>query len=141
MGFIRTFEEIMAMVGKRAEFYGAEMLTVTWETTPEIIKSLLPPPLKPAEKPIASAFVADYPRTNFSLPYKEAALFLLAEYHGVAGGYCLAMPVTYDMAMAGGREVFGYPKRWPKSTLTTRAILLRAGLSATVCGISRSKPN
>ena len=68
MGFTRTLEEIMAMVGKRAEFYGAEMLTVTWETTPEIIKSLLPPPLKPAERPIASAFVADYPETNFSLP-------------------------------------------------------------------------
>ena len=74
MGFIRTFEEIMAMVGKRAEFYGAEMLTVIWETKPEIIKSLLPPPLKPAEKPIASAFVADYPKTNFSLPYRGSGV-------------------------------------------------------------------
>ncbi len=111
MGFIRTFEEIMAMAGKRAEFYGAEMLTVAWETKPKIIRSLLPPPLKPAEKPIASAFVADYPRTNFSLPYREAGLFLLAEYDGVEGGYCLAMPVTNDMAMAMGREVFGYPKK------------------------------
>ena len=131
----------MSMVGKRAEFYGAEMLTVTWETKPEIIKSLLPPPLKPTEKPIASAFVADYPKTNFSLPYREAALFLLAEDQGVEGGDRLAMPVTNDMAMAGGREVLDIPRRWPTSTLTIRAILSRAGLSATVCGISRSRPS
>lgn len=101
----------MALVGRRAEFYGAEMLMVTWETRPEIVQRLLPPPLKPTEKPIASAFVADYPKTNFGLPYKEAALFLLAQYNGVEGAYCLAMPVTDDMAMAGGREVFGYPKK------------------------------
>jgi acetoacetate decarboxylase len=111
MGFVRTFEEIMAMAGKRAEFYGAEMLMVAWETRPEIVQRLLPAPLKPAEKPIASAFVADYPKTNFGLPYKEAALFLLAQYDGVEGAYCLAMPVTNDLAMAGGREVFGYPKK------------------------------
>jgi acetoacetate decarboxylase len=29
--------------------------------------------------------------------------------------YCLAMPVDDDMAMAGGREVFGYPKKMAES--------------------------
>jgi acetoacetate decarboxylase len=111
MGFVRTSEEIMGMAGKRPEFYDAEILTIIWETKPEIVKRLLPAPLKPTEKPIVSAFVADYPKTNFCLPYREAALFLLAEYDGVRGGYCLAMPVTNDMAMAGGRERFGYPKK------------------------------
>lgn len=111
MGFVRTFEEIMAMAGKRAEFYGAEMVMAVWETKPEIVGRLLPAPLKPVARPLASAFVADYPRTNFSVPYKEGALFLSAEYDGVEGAYCLAMPVDNDMAMAGGREVFGYPKK------------------------------
>lgn len=111
MGFVRTSEEIMALAGRRPEFYGAEMLRIIWETKPEIVKRLLPKPLKPTAKPIATAFVADYPKTNFCPPYKEAALFILAEYDGVEGVYCLAMPVTNDMAMAGGREVFGYPKK------------------------------
>ncbi len=111
MGFLRTSEEITALAGRRPEFYGAEMLTIIWETKPEIVKRLLPEPLKPARKPIATAFVANYPKTNFFPPYKEAALFLLAEYDGVEGGYCLAMPVTNDMAMAAGREMFGYPKK------------------------------
>ncbi|MFX1304944.1 MAG: acetoacetate decarboxylase family protein [Promethearchaeota archaeon] len=93
------------------DFYDAEILTVYWETKPEIIEKLLPPPLKPMESPIAFAIVADYPRTNFGITYKEGALFLTCEFEGLEGNYCLAMPVTNDMALAAGREVFGYPKK------------------------------
>ncbi len=111
MGFVKSLEEIMAAYHEKAEFYDAEMLTVAWETKPEIVERLLPPPLKPTERPLALAFVANYPRTNFNVTYLEGALFLMAEYDGVPGAYCLAMPVTNDIAMAGGREVFGYPKK------------------------------
>jgi acetoacetate decarboxylase len=57
------------------------------------------------------AFVAYYPKTNFCPPYYEGGLFLRATFEGVEGNYCLAMPVTNDMAMAVGREEFGYPKK------------------------------
>jgi acetoacetate decarboxylase len=69
---------------KTFDFYGAEMLTIFWETKPEIVARLLPPPLKPADRPVAMAFVANYPRTNFDLVYKESALFLRALYPPVA---------------------------------------------------------
>ena len=110
MSFIRSSTGFM---GNRetADFYDAEMLVTYWETKPEIVKRLLPPPLKPASQPIAYAFVANYPKTNFGVSYKEAALFLAAEFNGEEGGYCLAMPVTNDMALVAGREVFGYPKK------------------------------
>lgn len=111
MGFVKSFEEIMANTRATADFHDAEMLMVFWETKPEIIAKLLPRPLKPADDPIAMAFVADYPATNFDCVYKESALFIRAEYEGEEGNYCLAMPVTSDMAMAGGREVFGFPKK------------------------------
>ena len=111
MGFIKSFQEIMANVRATADFYDAEMLTVFWETKPEIIARLLPRPLKPADRPVAMAFVANYPRTNFDVTYKESALFVRAVHNGEEGNYCLAMPVTNDMAMAGGREVFGFPKK------------------------------
>jgi acetoacetate decarboxylase len=48
MGFVKTFEQIMANIRATADFYDAQMLSVFWETKPEIIASLLPPPLKPA---------------------------------------------------------------------------------------------
>lgn len=101
----------MANAMTTADFYDAEMLSVFWETKPEIVARLLPPPLKPADYPLAMAFVANYPKTNFDVTYKESALFLRAVYEGEEGNYCLAMPVTNDMAMVGGREFYGFPKK------------------------------
>jgi acetoacetate decarboxylase len=111
MGFVKTLEEMAAGYLQKFVFYDAEVLMVYFETKPEIIQHLLPAPLQPAKTPVGAAFVANYPRTNFSRPYLESALFLLAEYRGEEGAYCLAMPVTDDMALIGGREVFGYPKK------------------------------
>jgi len=111
MGFIKSLEEIAKEYQPNAVFYDAEILTVYFETKPEVVKRLLPPPLKPAKDPFGGAFVANYPKTNFGVTYLESALFLLAEYNGVEGAYCLAMPVTNDMALVLGREVFGYPKK------------------------------
>ena len=107
MSFVKTYEEIVGNSPASGDFYDAEMLTLVWETTPEAIAKLLPPPLKPAQKPVMLAFVANYPSTNFSLPYQESALLIRASFEGQKGFYCLSMPVTNDMAMAGGREIWG----------------------------------
>ncbi len=111
MGFVKTPEELAKLTRREFEFYDAEMLVVMWETKPEIVRRLLPPPLVPAERPIATAFLAHYPKTNFGPSYYEGALFVRGTFGGVAGAYCLAMPVTGDLAMAGGRERLGYPKK------------------------------
>ena len=69
MGFVKNLAEIdqISRAGE-AEFYDAEMVTVYWETRPEIVARILPPPLQPVERPLVSAFIANYPLTNFSLP-------------------------------------------------------------------------
>jgi len=111
MGFVKTMEELSKMIKINAEFYDAEVLTVYFETKPDVVERLLPPPLKPADLPVGAAFVANYPKTNFGVEYSESALFLLAKHNGEEGAFCLAMPVTNDIAMILGREVFGYPKK------------------------------
>ena len=111
MGFVKSPQELSQRAEMKIEFYDAEMIFTFWITKPEIVERLLPPPLKPGAFPVATAFIANYPRTSFGPPYQEAALFLLAEYEGVPGSYCLSMPVTGDMAMAAGREHFGFPKK------------------------------
>ena len=111
MGFVKSLEEIAANMRATADFYDARMLMVFWETKAEIVARLLPPPLEPTAQPLVTAFVADYPRTNFDVTYRESALFIRASFGGVEGNYCLAMPVTNDIAMAGGREIFGFPKK------------------------------
>jgi acetoacetate decarboxylase len=111
MGFVKTLNEISERYRKNGEFYDAEVLTVFFETKQEIVERLLPSPLKPTALPLGGAFVANYPRTNFGVTYRESALFLLAQYDGEEGVFCLAMPVTDDIALILGREVFGYPKK------------------------------
>ncbi|MCX2977142.1 acetoacetate decarboxylase family protein [Candidatus Marimicrobium litorale] len=109
--FVKSYKDLMKGGRPTADFYNAEMLNLFWETSPEAIATLLPPPLQPASKPVVAAFIAHYPETNFSVPYHESAVLIRASYKGEEGWYCLSMPVTDDMAMAGGREGWGYPKK------------------------------
>ena len=99
------------MAGMEFVFYDAEMLWVLFRTDPEVVKQIVPEPLKPSAEAYATAFVAKYPKTNFGSVYNEAALFVTADYGEEMGGYCLSMPVTDDMALIGGRETFGFPKK------------------------------
>jgi len=111
MSFKKSVREIVKGVVGSTEFYNAEMLTVFWETKPEIVKKYLPPPLKPSSRPMVIAFIAHYPKTSFGPGYHEGGLFLRSEFNSEEGNYCLAMPVTDDMAMASGREIYGFPKK------------------------------
>jgi acetoacetate decarboxylase len=116
MSFKRPLDEIEQKIRKResADFGSAEMVIVFWETKLEIIEKILPPPLEPPEFPLAHAFVANYPETNFGLPYLESALFVRCKFKGEDGGYCLAMHLDgpgKDLAMAAGREIVGFPKK------------------------------
>jgi acetoacetate decarboxylase len=99
------------MAGMKFIFFDAEMAMVLFRTDPDVVKKIIPEPLKPSAEPFAMAFIAKYPKTNFGSVYNEAALTLVVEYEGELGGYCLTMPVTEDMALIGGREVFGFPKK------------------------------
>jgi len=94
-----------------SEFVNAEMLHATYVTDENAAREIIPKPLLPTETPLATVFVARYPETNFGCVYNEGALFLHCEYKKERGMYCLSMPVDDDMAMVGGREQFGYPKK------------------------------
>lgn len=89
----------------------ATMILAVFETDPKVVKKVLPPPLQPAPEPTGMAYITEFHRTNFGVTYNEAALFLSAQFEGVVGRYCLSMPVTNDIALILGREVFGYPKK------------------------------
>jgi hypothetical protein len=66
MGFVKTPDEIASRSLATFDFYDAEMLTVLYETSPEIVERLLPPPLKPAQKPLAMAYLAHFPTPDWS---------------------------------------------------------------------------
>jgi acetoacetate decarboxylase len=94
-----------------ASFREAEMLIVGFRTDPGVLGQLLPHPLEVPDDPQAVAFVGRYPETNFGVTYNEGALMVSAAFKGEPGWYCLSMPVDNDMAMIGGRERYGFPKK------------------------------
>ena len=114
MGLVRTREELDRMerrVSGGPIVRDASMLLAIFRTDPEAIRRVLPPPLEPAAIPTGTAYVADFRQTNYSPPYKEAAVFVSAQYEGEPGNYCISMPLTNDAAMFQGRERSGYPKK------------------------------
>lgn len=123
MGLVRTKDEIKKRYKQYEKGYqllDVKMVYAVYTTTMEAVERLLPPPLEPADTLACKAFVAEYHRTNFIPPYNEAAVFIPCQYQGETGSYCLSMPVTTDIAMIGGREVYGYPKKIAESISVTR---------------------
>jgi acetoacetate decarboxylase len=123
MKLIQTPEEIQTRKKKYANGFmldDVNMVIVFFKTDHAIIKQILPPPLTPGPEPLGYAYVAEFQKTNFGIKYNEAALFIQAQYKDEIGNYCLSMPVDNDIAMAAGREVYGYPKKIAGSITLTR---------------------
>jgi acetoacetate decarboxylase len=87
----------------------SEALTAIWETEPDAVAAVLPPPLQPAERPLVRATVT---RVDMAGYVFGAGYFAVAASHeGRPGEYPLVMPMTSERAVIGGREVYGEPKK------------------------------
>ncbi len=85
-------------------------VTVVWETDPEVIRAVLPPPLEPSE-PLARIRFATVDM-GAGIPVFGAGWFGVRARHGrVEGEYPLFMPMTTEQATIGGRETYGEPKK------------------------------
>jgi acetoacetate decarboxylase len=157
MGFVKTSAELASYFEVPARLFpGAKMLGAMFETRPETVARLLPPPLVPADAPTALVFIAEYPETNLGPGYREAALFLSCQYRGETGTYCLAMPIdSEEVRCTNGREVFGFPKKLAKIRLERegdtlhgwverhgiRFFELRVALMSTIPSLPPTGPN
>src|SRR5436309_1812838 len=85
-------------------------VTVVWETDPNVIGAVLPPPLEPSE-PLARIRFATVDMGT-GTPVFGAGWFGVRARHGsVEGEYALFMPMTTEQATVGGRETYGEPKK------------------------------
>jgi acetoacetate decarboxylase len=111
--FVKTLDEIRRIqkTYARCHFLATQNLTVTFETSPEAVRALLPPPLEPAPEPLGSASVGEVGNSNSVGPYLGAALYVKARYGDIIGDYCLTMPVSRPEAVTFGRELYGEPKK------------------------------
>ena len=85
-------------------------VTVVWETDPDVVRAVLPPPLEPSE-PLARIRFATVDMGT-GIPTFGAGWFgVRARHAGTEGEYALFMPMTTEQATIGGRETFGEPKK------------------------------
>lgn len=97
----------------------AKILLGVYETDPEVIAAVLPPPLEPSRDPLVKVTVATVDIEG--LPTFGAGSFSVqATHEGTLGYYALVMPMTTEQAVLGGRETFGEPKKLGDVSLVRR---------------------
>lgn len=99
-------------VEPRYTYHEFDMVFVYYKTTDvDAYQKLLPSQFTMPGEPMVMAFVADYYHMDArTMPYLEAAVFLLVDYEGQPAWHCVTMPVTSDEARWGGIYYLGYPK-------------------------------
>ncbi len=94
----------------RSEIW-SEAVTAVWETDPDVIAAVLPPPLAPVDgEPLVRCTI-----TTVQLPIGPAFgagwLGVRARHGDVLGEYPIFMPMTTEQSVIGGRETYGEPKK------------------------------
>ncbi|MFF3455878.1 acetoacetate decarboxylase family protein [Streptomyces sp. NPDC002730] len=107
-------------------------VVAVWESDPDAVAAVLPPPLKPTERPLVRAAISKVDLPGY--PLGAGSVAVAALHDGREGWYPLVMPMTHERALIGGREVFGEPKKLgevgvERDGLVVRAVLARHGIA------------
>ncbi len=90
----------------------ATSLVAVYETDPDVLASVLPPPITPRTDTHVKVTIASVDLGRPGLPPFGAGSFSVAAAHeGTEGWYALLMPMTTEQSVIGGRETFGEPKK------------------------------
>ena len=88
----------------------ATTLVATYLTDPDIIASVLPPPIEPGSEPLVKVTVATVDIPGYPT-FGAGSFSVRARHEGTEGFYALLMPMTTEQSVTGGRETFGEPKK------------------------------
>ncbi|MEU3373083.1 acetoacetate decarboxylase family protein [Streptomyces sp. NPDC006711] len=98
-----------------------------WESDPDAVAAVLPPPLKPAARPLVRAAISKVDLPGY--PLGAGSVAVAAVHDGLEGWYPLVMPMTHERALTGGREVFGEPKKLGEVSVEREGLVVRAALA------------
>jgi len=97
-------------------FIDREFFVITYRTDPEILRTLVPEPLEVAEPVVKYEFIRMPNSTGFG-DYTESGQVIPVIFEGQQGGYVHAMYLNDDSPIAGGREIWGFPKKLAEPSL------------------------
>jgi acetoacetate decarboxylase len=97
-------------------FYNREYLIITYKTDPEKLRELVPEPLQVEEPLVKYEFIRMPDSTGFG-NYTESGQVVPVSFKGRKGSYTHCMFLDDHPPIAGGRELWGFPKKLAKPTL------------------------
>ena len=97
-------------------FINREFLVITYRTDIEAVQAVVPEPLEVTEPIVKYEFILMPDSTGFG-DYCESGQVIPVSFNGQKGGYCHAMYLNDDSPIAGGREIWGFPKKLAEPSL------------------------
>jgi acetoacetate decarboxylase len=97
-------------------FCDREFLIITYRTDPQKLRELVPEPLKVEEPVVKFEFIRMPDSTGFG-DYSESGQVIPVSFRGRKGGYTHCMFLNDHPPIAGGRELWGFPKKLAEPTL------------------------
>ena len=91
-------------------FVNREFLIVTYCTDPDALRAVVPEPLQFTEPIVKYEFIRTPDSTGFG-DYTESGQVIPVAVEGRAGGYVHSMYLNDEAPIAGGRELWGFPKK------------------------------
>lgn len=91
-------------------FYQREFFIISYRTDPDKLRAVIPAPLQMAEPVVNFEFIRMPDSTGFG-DYTESGQVIPVLYNGQRGNYTHAMYLNDHPPTAGGRELWGFPKK------------------------------
>src|SRR5262252_164135 len=97
-------------------FIDREFLVITYRTDPGKLRAVVPEPLEVDEPLVKYEFIRMPDSTGFG-DYTETGQVIPVRFRGRKGGYSHCMFLNDHPPIAGGRELWGFPKKLAQPTL------------------------
>lgn len=91
-------------------FYDREYLIVTYRTDMDALRAVVPEPLEVTEPLVKYEFIRMPDSTGFG-DYTESGQVIPVSFEGQHGVFVHSMYLDDDAPIAGGREIWGFPKK------------------------------
>lgn len=100
-------------------FVDREYLIITYRTDPDALRAVIPAPLEFTEPMVKYEFIRMPDSTGFG-DYTESGQVIPVTFNGVPGSFVHSMYLNDDAPIAGGREIWGFPKKLARPRLKVK---------------------
>lgn len=99
------------------EFFGREFLIISYRTDPDLFRAAVPEPLSVKDPIVNFEFIRMPDSAGFGDYTESGQILAVVDQDGKAAGYSNYLYLDDEAPTAGGREIWGFPKKLAKPKL------------------------